>query len=59
MLADARSAAAVSGPVDMLPFGDAARTGVDLMGQYAHEQKIVPRRYSAEELFAQTAQALA
>jgi 4,5-dihydroxyphthalate decarboxylase len=58
LLAEARRGASVSGPVDMLPFGAAARPGVDLMGQYAEEQKIVPRRYTADELFAETARAI-
>jgi 4,5-dihydroxyphthalate decarboxylase len=59
MLLEARQSAGPSGgAVDMLPFGDAARPGVNLMGQYAQEQKIVPKRYTADELFGETAKAI-
>lgn len=51
--------ATAPGAVDMLPFGDAARAGVNLLGQYAYEQRILPKRYTADELFGETATAIA
>ena len=51
--------ATAPGAVDMLPFGEAARAGVNLIGQYAYEQNIVPKRYTADELFGETAKGIA
>ena len=40
------------GTIDALPFGfEAVKPALDLMSSYALEMKIIPRRYSVEELF--------
>jgi 4,5-dihydroxyphthalate decarboxylase len=60
MLLQARRAAGpAAADVDMLPYGDAVRPGVDLIARYVQEQRITPRRFAAEELLAETAAALA
>jgi 4,5-dihydroxyphthalate decarboxylase len=47
------------GAVDTIPFGfDSVRPALDLMSGYALEMKIIPRRYSVEELFDDTTRAL-
>ena len=47
------------GAVDTLPFGfDAVKPALELMSSYALEMKIIPRRYSVEELFDDTTRAL-
>ena len=47
------------GAVDTLPFGfDAVKPALDLMSSYALEMKIIPRRYTVEELFDDTTRAL-
>lgn len=61
MLHDSKKAAGLPKPgtIDTLPFGfDAVRPALDLMSSYALEMKIIPRRYSAEELFDDTTRAL-
>ncbi|MGC1444892.1 MAG: hypothetical protein WA837_05440 [Xanthobacteraceae bacterium] len=61
MLRDSKKAAGLPKPgtVDTLPFGfDAVRPALDLMSAYALEMKIIPRRYSVEELFDDTTRAL-
>jgi 4,5-dihydroxyphthalate decarboxylase len=41
------------GEIDMLPFGiEKNRHGLDLVIQYAHEQGIIPRRFTVDEVFA-------
>ena len=43
----------------VLPFGfDAVKPALELMSSYALEMKIIPRRYSVEELFDDTTRAL-
>jgi 4,5-dihydroxyphthalate decarboxylase len=47
------------GAVDLIPFGyDAVKPALELMNSYAYEMKLVPRRYSVDELFDDTARAL-
>jgi 4,5-dihydroxyphthalate decarboxylase len=47
------------GAVDFIPFGfDAVRPALELMNAYAFEMKVIPRRYSVEELFDDTTRAL-
>ena len=59
LLSEARRAGGPpTSPVDMMPYGDAVRPGVTLMNQYAEEQKIIPRRFSVDELLAETARAI-
>ena len=41
------------GEIDMLPYGiEKNRHGLELVVRYAHEQGIIPRRFSVDELFA-------
>jgi len=48
-----------AGAIDTLPFGfDAVKPALDLMSAYALEMKIIPRRYSVEELFDDTTRVL-
>jgi 4,5-dihydroxyphthalate decarboxylase len=61
MLLDSKKAAGLPRPgtIDTIPFGfDAVKPALDLMSSYACEMKIIPRRYSAEELFDDTTRAL-
>jgi 4,5-dihydroxyphthalate decarboxylase len=61
MLHESKKAAGLPKPgaVDMLPFGfDACKPALDLMSSYALEMKIIPRRYSVEELFDDVTRAL-
>ncbi len=61
MLHDSKKAAGLPKPgaVDMLPFGfDAVKPALELMSSYALEMKIIPRRYSVEELFDDTTRGL-
>ena len=61
MLAESKKAAGLPKPgtVDTLPFGFAAvKPALDLMSGYALEMKIIPRRYSVEELFDDTTRGL-
>ena len=61
MLHESKKAAGLPKPgaVDTLPFGfDAVKPALDLMSTYALEMKIIPRRYSVEELFDDTTRAL-
>jgi len=61
MLHESKKAAGLPKPgaIDTLPFGfDAAKPALDLMSSYALEMKIIPRRYSVEELFDDTTRAL-
>ena len=47
------------GAIDTLPFGfNAGKPALDLISSYALEMKIIPRRYSVEELFDDTTRAL-
>jgi 4,5-dihydroxyphthalate decarboxylase len=48
-----RMPALADGEIDMLPYGiEKNRHGLDLVIQYAHEQAIIPRRFSVDEVFA-------
>src|SRR3984957_8852549 len=61
MLHESKKAAGLPKPdaVDTLPFGfDACTPALDLMSSYALEMKIIPRRYSVEELFDDVTRAL-
>jgi 4,5-dihydroxyphthalate decarboxylase len=61
MLHDSKKAAGLpkAGAIDTLPFGfDAVKPALDLMSAYALEMKIIPRRYTVEELFDDTTRAL-
>ena len=61
MLHDSKKAAGLPKPgaIDTLPFGfDAVKPALDLMSSYALEMKIIPRRYSVEELFDDTTRGL-
>jgi 4,5-dihydroxyphthalate decarboxylase len=61
MLHDSKKAAGLPKPgtIDTLPFGfDAVRPALELMSGYALEMKIIPRRYSVDELFDDTTGAL-
>jgi len=47
------------GAIDTIPFGfDAVKPALDLISSYALEMKIIPRRYSVEELFDDTTRGL-
>jgi 4,5-dihydroxyphthalate decarboxylase len=61
MLLESKKAAGLPKPgaIDTIPFGfDNLRPALDLMSGYALEMKIIPRRYSVEELFDDTTKAL-
>jgi 4,5-dihydroxyphthalate decarboxylase len=61
MLGESKKAAGLPKPgaIDTLPFGfDAVKPALDLMSSYALEMKIIPRRYSVEELFDDVTRAL-
>ena len=61
MLHESKKAAGLPKPgaIDTLPFGfDAVKPALELMSSYALEMKIIPRRYSVEELFDDTTRAL-
>jgi 4,5-dihydroxyphthalate decarboxylase len=61
MLHESKKAAGLPKPgaIDTLPFGfNAVKPALDLMSGYALEMKIIPRRYSVEELFDDTTRAL-
>ena len=61
MLHESKKAAGLpkSGAIDTIPFGfNALKPALDLMSSYALEMKIIPRRYSVEELFDDTTRAL-
>jgi 4,5-dihydroxyphthalate decarboxylase len=61
MLHESKTAAGLPKPgtIDTLPFGFGAVTpALDLLSSYALEMKIIPRRYSVEELFDDTTRAL-
>jgi len=61
MLLDSKKAAGLPQPgaIDTIPFGfDAVKPALELMSSYAFEMKLIPRRYSVEELFDDTTRAL-
>ena len=61
MLAASKNAAGLPKPgaIDTIPFGfEAVRPALELMSSYALEMKIIPRRFSVEELFDDTTRAL-
>ena len=48
-----------AGEIDFDPFGyDAVRPALDLMSSYCLEMKLIPRRYTVEELFDDTTRSL-
>ena len=61
MLHESKKAAGLPKPgaIDTIPFGfSMLKPALDLMSSYALEMKIIPRRYSVEELFDDTTRAL-
>jgi 4,5-dihydroxyphthalate decarboxylase len=61
MLLESKKAAGLPKPgtIDTIPYGfNALKAALDLMSSYALEMKIIPRRYSVEELFDDTTRAL-
>ena len=61
MLQAAKKAAGLPrlGAIDTIPFGfGAVKPALELMSSYALEMKIIPRRFSVEELFDDTTRAL-
>jgi len=61
MLLDSKKAAGLPKPgaIDTIPFGyDAVKPALELMSSYAFEMKLIPRRYSVEELFDDTTRVL-
>jgi len=61
MLLASKTAAGLpkAGAIDTIPFGfDAVKPALDLMSAYALEMKIIPRRFSVEELFDDTTRVL-
>jgi len=61
MLHESKKAAGLPKPgaIDTLPYGFTnVKPALDLMSSYALEMKIIPRRYSVEELFDDTTRAL-
>lgn len=61
MLLDSKKAAGLPKPgaIDTIPFGfDAVKPALELMSSYAFEMKLIPRRYSVDELFDDTTRAL-
>jgi len=60
MLAESKKAAGLTGKaIDPLPFGvEAVSKSLSIVSQYAHEQKIIPRRYEMDDLFDKSMQAL-
>src|SRR6202045_1040163 len=61
MLLDSKKAAGLpkAGAIDFVPFGfDAVKPSLELMSSYAFEMKLIPRRYSVDELFDDTTRAL-
>jgi 4,5-dihydroxyphthalate decarboxylase len=53
LLVESKKAAGLTGKaIDMLPFGvEAAGKSISIVSQYAHEQKLIPRRYTIDEIF--------
>ena len=61
MLLDSKKAAGLPKPgaIDTIPFGfDAVKPALELMSSYAFEMKLIPRRYSVDELFDETTRVL-
>ncbi len=61
MLLDSKKAAGLPKPgaIDTIPFGfDAVKPALELMSSYAFEMKLIPRRYSVDELFDDTTRVL-
>ncbi len=61
LLQESKKAAGLPKPgaIDTLPFGyDAVKPALDLLSSYALEMRIIPRRYSVDELFDDTTWAL-
>jgi 4,5-dihydroxyphthalate decarboxylase len=59
MLLASKTAARIEQEIDTLPFGiEAVRRSLELAVSYAHEQALIPRRLSVDELFDETTRAL-
>jgi 4,5-dihydroxyphthalate decarboxylase len=61
MLLESKKAAGLPKPgaIDFIPFGyDAVKPALELMNSYAYEMKLIPRRYSVDELFDDTTRPL-
>jgi 4,5-dihydroxyphthalate decarboxylase len=61
MLLESKTAAGLPKPgaIDTIPFGiDAVRPALELMSSYAFEMKLIPRRYTVDEMFDDTTRAL-
>jgi len=61
MLRESKKAAGLPKPgaIDFIPFGyDAVKPALELMNSYAYEMKLIPRRYSVDELFDDTTRPL-
>jgi len=61
MLLESKKAAGLpkAGAIDFIPFGyDAVKPALELMNSYAFEMKLIPRRYSVDELFDDTTRPL-
>ena len=61
MLLDSKKAAGLPKPgaIDFTPFGfDAVKPSLELMNSYAFEMKLIPRRFSVDELFDDTTRTL-
>lgn len=60
MLKESKAAAGDLGPIDFHPFGvEAVRKPLDMIMQYAVEQKIIPRAFKVDELFDDVTRKLA
>jgi 4,5-dihydroxyphthalate decarboxylase len=59
LVASKKAAPAPKDGIDFLPFGvEANRKALELIIQYAVEQKLIPRRFTVDELFDDTTRAL-
>ena len=60
LLVESKKAAGISdGTLDTEPFGiEANRRNLELIIDYAHQQKLIPRRFEVDELFDATSRAL-
>jgi 4,5-dihydroxyphthalate decarboxylase len=59
MLAESKAAAGPPKGIDALPFGvDNVARSIEIIGQYANEQGIIPRPFAVSELFDKTTRSL-
>ena len=60
LLKESKRAAPASGALDMTPMGLASmRRDLEIAIEYVHQQKLIPRRFSVDELFDDVTRALA